>query len=66
MKDTKKVQLLNAFFASVFTTKRGKRYSGGKIVWRKKDFPLVKEDLARDHLGKPDAHKFMSPDGMHP
>ncbi|KFV73012.1 hypothetical protein N308_11270, partial [Struthio camelus australis] len=28
--------------------------------------PLVEEDQVRDHLGKPDTHKSMGPDGMHP
>ncbi|KFV77696.1 hypothetical protein N308_04573, partial [Struthio camelus australis] len=28
--------------------------------------PLVEEDRVRDHLGKPDIHKSMSPNGMHP
>ncbi|GAB0189276.1 mitochondrial enolase superfamily member 1 [Grus japonensis] len=35
-------------------------------VWRKEDFPLVKEDQVRDHLGKLDIHKSMGPNGMHP
>ncbi|KFV82583.1 hypothetical protein N308_13438, partial [Struthio camelus australis] len=28
--------------------------------------PLVKEDQVRDRLGRPDSHKSMGPDGMHP
>ncbi|KFV78754.1 hypothetical protein N308_01132, partial [Struthio camelus australis] len=28
--------------------------------------PLVKEDQVRDLLSKPDIHKSMGPDGMHP
>ncbi|KFV77947.1 RNA-directed DNA polymerase from mobile element jockey, partial [Struthio camelus australis] len=28
--------------------------------------PLVEEDQVRDLLGKPDIHKSMGPDGMHP
>ncbi|GAB0200312.1 mitochondrial enolase superfamily member 1 [Grus japonensis] len=35
-------------------------------VWRKEDLPLVEEGQVREHLGKPDIHKSMGPDGMHP
>ncbi|GAB0176007.1 mitochondrial enolase superfamily member 1 [Grus japonensis] len=35
-------------------------------VWRKEHLPLVEEDRVREHLGKLDIHKSMSPDGMHP
>ncbi|KFV79883.1 RNA-directed DNA polymerase from mobile element jockey, partial [Struthio camelus australis] len=28
--------------------------------------PLLEEDQVRHHLGKPDIHKSMGPDGMHP
>ncbi|KFV88850.1 hypothetical protein N308_13788, partial [Struthio camelus australis] len=31
-----------------------------------KDSPLVEEDQVRDLLSKPDIHKSMGPDGMHP
>lgn len=32
----------------------------------KEDFPLVKKDWVRKHLGKLCIHKSMGPDGMHP
>ncbi|GAB0179468.1 mitochondrial enolase superfamily member 1 [Grus japonensis] len=70
MEDTEKAELLNAFFASVFTAKAGPQESQtlevGEEVWRKEDLPLVEEDRVREHLGKLNIHKFMGPDGMHP
>ncbi|GAB0209846.1 mitochondrial enolase superfamily member 1 [Grus japonensis] len=38
----------------------------GEKFLRKEDLPLVEEDRVREHLGKVDIHKSMSPDGMHP
>ncbi|GAB0205958.1 mitochondrial enolase superfamily member 1 [Grus japonensis] len=35
-------------------------------VCQKEDFPLVKEDRVREHLGNLNIHKSMGPDGMHP
>jgi len=70
IEDTGKVDLLNAFFASVFTAKAGIQVSQSLEVrekaWGKEDFPLVMEDRVRDHLRKLDTHKSMTPDGMHP
>jgi len=64
MEDTGKVELLNAIFASVFTAGAGPRESQTveirERVRGKEDFPLDKEDLIRDHLGKPGAHKSMA------
>jgi len=63
-------QLLNAFFASVFSAKAGPQESQAPEVreaaYRADDFPLVEEDCVRDHLSNLDAHISMGPDGMHP
>jgi len=68
--DTEKAELLNAFFASVFSAMAGPQES--QALWvreeacRKDDLPLVEEDCVRDHLSNLDPHKSMGPDGMHP
>jgi len=67
MEDTKKVDLLNALFASVFTAKTDPHESQTlKRAWRKGDFPLVKDDLVTDCLGKSEAQKSIGTHGMHP
>lgn len=37
-----------------------------KRVWRKEDFPLVKEDWVQDNLHKLDGNLSMDADGIHP
>jgi len=70
MEDAEDIELLNAFFASVFSAKTGPQESQAPEVreegYREDDFPLVEEDCVRDCLSNLDAHKSMGPDGMHP
>lgn len=47
-----KTEIPNAFFVSVFNAQTSLPDPGGKRVWVEEDFPLVKEDLGREHLGK--------------
>ncbi|TRZ07418.1 hypothetical protein HGM15179_019687 [Zosterops borbonicus] len=66
--DTEKAEVLNAFFASVFTNKTSPQGSLTQETRVKEwwDIPLVKEDWVREHLSKLDIQKSVGPEGMHP
>ncbi|CAM4584870.1 unnamed protein product [Lepidochelys kempii] len=63
--DVEKANVLNAFFASVFTNKVSSQTTAmGSTAWGGGDQPSVKEEVVWDYLEKLDMH--MGPDVLHP
>ncbi|TRZ25108.1 hypothetical protein HGM15179_002011 [Zosterops borbonicus] len=69
--DEEKAEVLNAFFASVFsgkTTCLQDNCPPGLVdgVREQNGFPIIQEEAIREQLRCLDAHKSMGPDGIHP
>ncbi|CAM5152844.1 unnamed protein product [Eretmochelys imbricata] len=65
--DVEKANILNAFFASVFTIKVSSQTTAlGSTAWGGGDQPSVEKEVVRDYLEKLDEHKSIGPDVLHP
>ncbi|CAM4495102.1 unnamed protein product [Caretta caretta] len=65
--DVEKANVLNAFFASVFTNKVSSQTAAlGITTWVIDGQPSVEKEVVRDYLEKLDVHKSMGPDELHP
>ncbi|CAM2112327.1 unnamed protein product [Caretta caretta] len=65
--DVEKANVLNAFFASVFTNKvSSQTVALGITTWGIDGQPSVEKEVVRDYLEKLDVHKSMGPDEVHP
>jgi len=68
--DMEKAEVLNDFFASVFTSKCSSHTvqvtdSKGRD-WKNEEQPTVGEDQVQNHLKNLKVHKSMGPDEVHP
>ncbi|CAM5163476.1 unnamed protein product [Eretmochelys imbricata] len=62
--DVEKANVLNAFFASVFTNKVSSQTTAlGSTAWGGGDQPSVEKEVVRDYLEKLEVH--MGPDALH-
>ncbi|CAM4614120.1 unnamed protein product [Lepidochelys olivacea] len=65
--DVENANVLNAFFASVFTNKVSSQTTAlGSTAWGGGGQPSVKKEMVQDYLEKLDMHKSMGPDALHP
>ncbi|CAM4672926.1 unnamed protein product [Lepidochelys kempii] len=65
--EVEKANVLNAFFASVFTNKVSSQTAAlGITKWGRDGQPSVEIEVVRDYLEKLDVHKSMGPDELHP
>ncbi|CAM5108800.1 unnamed protein product [Eretmochelys imbricata] len=65
--DVEKANVLNAFFASVFTNKVSSQTTAvGSTAWGGGDQSSVEKEVVQDYLEKLDEHKSMGPDALHP
>ncbi|CAM5166679.1 unnamed protein product [Natator depressus] len=62
-----KVNVLTAFFASVFTNKVSSQTTAlGSTAWGGGDQPSIEKEVVRDYLEKLEEHKSMGPAALHP
>uniref|UniRef100_K7EYW4 Reverse transcriptase domain-containing protein n=1 Tax=Pelodiscus sinensis TaxID=13735 RepID=K7EYW4_PELSI len=65
--DVGKAEVLDAFFASVFTDKVGSQINAlSDARWDEDGQPMVGKEQVRNYLEKLNVHKSMGPDLMHP